>query len=62
MVTAPTSTPAVTKAAELVVARYNLLGGEDELAKLSGVLTAHTLVRWQKILFLANKLKEFVDL
>ena len=45
MVAAPTSTPVVTKAAEIVVARYNLLGGEDELGKLSGILTAHTMVR-----------------
>jgi len=44
MVAAATSSPAVRKAAELVVARYNLLSGEDELTRLTSVMTAHTMV------------------
>lgn len=45
MQTASTSSPAVRKAGELVVARYNLLSGEDELATLARVLSAHTQVQ-----------------
>ena len=44
MVAAPTTDAMVRKAGELVVARYNLLSGEDELATLAAILTAHTKV------------------
>ncbi|KAF2358572.1 Cystatin domain [Trinorchestia longiramus] len=43
MQAASTSDPVVQKAGELVVARYNLLSDEDELVRLAGVVTAHTL-------------------